>query len=283
MKDSYFHPNFFIKCRGKLIDLSTPKVMGIINVTPDSFYDGGKNNTIDTAIRSADRYLNEGATFIDVGGYSSRPRSKNIDENTELERVTPIIEALIKEFPDILISIDTFRSKVADICIEAGASIINDISAGNLDENMINTLIKHKVPYILMHMRGNPQTMQDKTNYMNLCKDMILFFSEKISSLRSRGIHDLIIDPGFGFSKTMTQNFELLNSLEFFQLFNIPILSGISRKSMVFKSLNVNILDSINGTTALHVNALQNGCKILRVHDVIEAIECIKLHQLTIA
>ena len=280
MKDSYFHSNFFINCKGKLIDFSTPKIMGILNATPDSFYDGGKNNTINKALPLVEKHLNDGASFIDIGGYSSRPGADHINIDTELSRVIPLIEAIVKRFPDCILSTDTFRSKVAEKSIEAGAAIINDISAFNLDAKMVDVLVKYKVPYIMMHMKGNPQNMQQNIYYDNILKELILFFSKKISYLNSRGISDIIIDPGFGFSKTSEQNYELLQNLHSFSLLKHPILAGISRKSMIYKNLNTSSLSSINGTTALNMSLLENGANILRVHDVKEAAECIQLQQL---
>ena len=254
--------------------------MGILNATPDSFYDGGKNNTINKALPLVEKHLNDGASFIDIGGYSSRPGADHIDIDTELSRVIPLIEAIVKRFPDCILSTDTFRSKVAEKSIEAGAAIINDISAFNLDAKMVDVLVKYKVPYIMMHMKGNPQNMQQNIHYDNILKELILFFSKKISYLNSRGIYDIIIDPGFGFSKTSEQNYELLQNLHPFSLLKHPILAGISRKSMIYKNLNTSSLKSINGTTALNMSLLENGANILRVHDVKEAAECIQLHQL---
>jgi dihydropteroate synthase len=254
--------------------------MGILNVTPDSFYDGGRNNTIDKALLLVEKHLNDGASFLDIGGYSSRPGADHIDIETELTRVIPVIEAIEKRFPDCIMSIDTFRGEVAEKSIEAGAAIINDISAFNLDAKMVDVLTKYKVPYVMMHMKGNPQNMQQNTNYENIIKDLILYFSKKISYLNSLGISDIIIDPGFGFSKTSEQNYKLLRDLHNFKLLKSPILGGISRKSMIYKNLNSNILNSINGTTALNMELLENGANILRVHDVEEAAECVHLHQL---
>ncbi len=280
MKDSYFNSNFFINCQGKLVDLSTPKVMGIINVTPDSFYDGGKNNTIKTALTATEKHLNEGACFIDIGGYSSRPGADHIPVHTELSRVIPIIESIKKQFPECIMSIDTFRGEVAEKSIEAGAAIINDISAFNLDTKMVDVLVKYKVPYIMMHMKGNPQNMQQNIKYDNIIKDLITFFSKKIIYLNSLGISDIILDPGFGFSKTSEHNYKTLHELKDLMLLKCPILAGISRKSMIYKNLKTSPLKSINGTTALNMELLKNGANLLRVHDVKEAIECVQLHKL---
>jgi len=267
-----------INCRGKLIDLSSPKIMGIINITPDSFYKGNREIQINKLLTICERHIKEGADFIDIGGYSSRPGAENISINTELQRVIPIIQAINKEFPDTIISIDTFRSKVAKEGIINGVSIINDISALNIDKELFTIVKKYNIPYILMHMRGNPQNMQENTNYKNLLREMIYFLSEKLNMLRLNGINDIIIDPGFGFSKTLKHNFTILNDLKQFRILNSPILVGISRKSMIYNTLKIKPLDALNGTSALNMIALQNGANILRVHDVKQAKECITLH-----
>lgn len=266
-----------INCKGRLINLSTPKVMGILNITPDSFFDGGKYNNIDHVLSQVDKMLTEGATFIDVGAYSSRPGADFVNEDEELKRIVPIVEALLKRFPEILISIDTFRGKVAKQCIEAGAALINDISAGKLDETMLPTVAQLKVPYIMMHMRGNPQTMQQQTDYTNLVKELTFYFSERIAAARAVGIIDTIIDPGFGFAKTLEQNYDLLSKLELLKLLEQPMLVGVSRKSMIYKLLETTPNEALNGTTVLNTIALQKGASILRVHDVKEAMECVKL------
>lgn len=266
-----------INCKGRLIDLSTPKVMGILNVTPDSFYDGGMLKNTDEVVQKVEKMLAEGADFIDLGGYSSRPGANFVSEEEELNRVVPIVKILVEKFPDILLSIDTFRSEVAKKAIEAGAAIINDISAGKLDENMIPTVANLQVPYIMMHMRGTPETMQTLTEYTDLMKEINFYFSERIALARSFGLNDIIIDPGFGFAKTTEQNFELLQKLELLQIIGLPILAGISRKSMIYKSLENTPEEALNGTTFLHAFCLQKGAKILRVHDVKEAVECVKL------
>ena len=268
-----------INCKGNLIDLSTPKVMGIINVTPDSFYDGGHYKNASTIISQVKTMTEQGATFIDVGGYSSRPDADDVSIDEELKRVIPIIEMISNEFPDTLISVDTFRSQVAQQAIKAGACMINDISAGHLDEQMLKTVANLKVPYIMMHMRGHPKTMQQLTHYEDLVKDILLYFSERIEKARALGIVDLIIDPGFGFAKTLEQNYELLNKFELLKTTNSPILAGLSRKSMIYKTLNRSSKDALNGTSILNTIALQKGANILRVHDVKEAIECITLTQ----
>lgn len=268
-----------INCKGQLIDLSTPKVMGILNITPDSFYDGGKNNGEQLIIDKVKKMLADGATFIDIGAYSSKPNAEFVSEEEELKRILPIVELLVKVFPEIIISIDTFRSQIAKATIEAGAAIINDISAGELDENMMQTVADLKVPYIMMHMRGTPKTMQSLTDYEDIIKEMLFYFSEKVNKARSLGISDLIIDPGFGFAKTVEQNFEVMNKLELFQMLNLPLLSGISRKSMIYKTLGNTPQESLNGTTVLNTVSLMKGAKVLRVHDVKEAMECVKLFE----
>ena len=268
-----------INCKGKLIDLLTPKVMGIINLTPDSFYDGGKLDSEKEIIHQAEKMLKEGATFLDLGGYSSRPGANFVSETDELNRVLPAVKTLIKEFPNINLSIDTSRSKIAKTCIENGACMINDNSAGLLDPQMLEVIANYQVPLVMMHMRGTPETMMLNTNYENLTNDILYFFSERIAKARALGINDIIVDPGFGFSKKLDQNFELFNDLELFSFLNTPILIGISRKSMIQKTLNISATESLNGTTALHAIALQKGVSILRVHDVKEAFETISLLQ----
>ncbi|WP_027392502.1 dihydropteroate synthase [Aquimarina latercula] len=266
-----------INCKGSLIDLSTPKVMGILNLTPDSFYDGGKYKDESQILHQTEKMLQEGATFIDLGAYSSRPGADHISIEEEENRILPIITLLLSKFPNTILSIDTFRSKIAKQCIEAGASIINDISAGSLDKEMIKTVGKLKVPYIMMHMKGTPQTMKSLNQYDNLIKDVQLYFSKKIIEARKEGINDIIIDPGFGFAKNIDQNFELLKKLDLFNLQGLPILVGVSRKSMIYKSLKIDPSKSLNGTTSLNTIALLKGASILRVHDVKEAMECITL------
>jgi len=266
-----------INCKGTLIDLATPKVMGILNITPDSFYDGGRYKNDASILNQVESMLNQGATFIDVGAYSSRPGADHVSETEELKRIIPIVELLVTKFPDINLSIDTFRSKVAKECISSGAALINDISAGKLDNKMLETVGNLRVPYVMMHMKGTPQTMQQHTNYNDLIKDIIYYFSERVAEARSRKINDIIIDPGFGFSKTLEQNYELLKHLELLNMIELPILVGMSRKSMIYKLLNTNPSEALNGTTSLNTIALLKGAKILRVHDVKEAMECIKL------
>lgn len=269
-----------INCKGRLIDLSSPKVMGILNITPDSFYDGGSYKNDRDILNQVEKMLNEGATFIDVGAYSSRPNADHVSETDELKRILPIVNLILNEFPKTLLSIDTFRSEVAKRCIETGACMINDISAGKLNDAMLQTIADLKVPYIMMHMRGTPQNMQEQTKYDDVIKDIIFYFSERIAAAKQLGIIDMIIDPGFGFAKTLEQNFKVLNQLELFKMLDKPILAGISRKSMIYKTLETSASNALNGTTVLNTVALQKGASILRVHDVKEAMECIKLTRL---
>lgn len=266
-----------INCKGQLIDLSMPKVMGILNVTPDSFYDGGSFISDKNILLQVEKMLLEGATFIDIGGQSSKPNAAIVSVDEELKRVIPIVDLILKKFPETIISIDTFNSKVAQIAVENGAAIINDISAGSLDSTMFESVAKLQVPYIMMHMRGTPQTMQKMTNYDDLVKDVLFYFSEKVTKARSFGINDLIIDPGFGFAKTLQQNFELLHKLDLFQMLELPILVGLSRKSMIYKTLETDVENALNGTSVLNTISLTKGTNILRVHDVKEAVECVKL------
>lgn len=269
-----------INCNGLLIDLSKPKVMGIINVTPDSFYDGGKTTKQNSILHQAEKMLSEGATFLDVGGYSSRPNATDISTEEEISRVVPAIESILKQFPEVLISVDTFRSNVANETVKAGACMVNDISGGTLDPAMFSTVAKLKAPYILMHMRGTPQTMVQQTNYDDVIKEVIYFFSERVAQARQTGINDIIIDPGFGFAKTKEQSFELLQKSALLKQLDLPILTGVSRKSMIYKTLDISAKEALNGTTVLNTLALQKGTSILRVHDVKEAVECIKLTEM---
>lgn len=266
-----------INCTGKLVDLSTPKIMGILNVTPDSFYDGGVHNSEKKILNHVEKMLNDGAIFIDIGAYSSRPNAINIDEDEELNRVVPALELVNKKFPETIISIDTFRSKVAETCLNSGASIINDISAGEMDKKMMKIVGKYNVPYVMMHMKGNPQNMIRKTNYDDMLKEIIKYFSKKINQAVSYKINDMIIDPGFGFAKDLKQNYDLLSNIDLLKILDKPIMVGISRKSMIYQSLKTNAKESLNGTTVLNTVSLIKGASILRVHDVKEANECIKL------
>lgn len=268
-----------INCLGQLIDLSSPKVMGILNITPDSFYDGNRYNSDTLILAQVEKMLRDGAAFIDMGAYSSRPKAAEISEAEEQSRLLPIVKLILDHFPDALLSIDTFRSNIAQKSLDMGASMINDISAGALDEKMMEVVSVYKVPYVMMHMRGTPQTMSTMTHYDDIVKEMLFYFSEKVAKARSLGINDVIIDPGFGFAKTLDQNFEVLQKMELFQNLELPILAGISRKSMVYKVLNSSAEEALNGTTALHMIALMKGASILRVHDVKEAMECIRLFE----
>ena len=266
-----------LNCKGELIDLTVPKVMGVLNLTPDSFYDGGKYKDAKAVLGQVERMLNEGATFIDVGAYSSRPGADAVSLEEELRRIVPIVELLVTEFPDIILSIDTFRSTVAAECLEAGAALINDISAGMQDGEMLSTVARFHVPYIMMHMRGTPITMQGLTDYDDVVRELLYYFSERLAEARALGIFDIVIDPGFGFAKTLEQNYEILSRLALFSGLELPLLAGLSRKSMIYKALEVTAEHALNGTTALNMVALMNGANILRVHDVQEAMECIQL------
>lgn len=268
----------FINCKGRLIDLSTPKVMGILNCTPDSFFDGGKYKNESEFLHQAEKMLTDGANFIDIGAYSSKPNAEFVSEDEELARLVPVVELVLKHFPDTLISVDTFRAAVAKAAIESDAAMVNDIAAGMLDDKMLETVGQLKVPYIMMHMRGTPQTMVKLTQYEDILKEMLLYFSERVAAARSFGIDDIIIDPGFGFAKTLLQNYEVLNKMELFKLTELPILAGMSRKSMIYKLLNITPQEALNGTTVLNTIALTKGANILRVHDVKEAVECIRIH-----
>lgn len=265
-----------LNCKGQLLDVSVPKIMGILNITPDSFFDGGIH-TLGSALRKVEGMLKDGATFIDIGGYSSRPNADPISEDEELRRVLPVLELALQEFPNALFSIDTFRSRVADECLQMGATLINDISGGSLDALMLPTVAKHQAPYVLMHMKGTPQTMQQNAVYDDMVQEILFYFSEKVAQARCLGINDIIIDPGFGFAKTITQNFELLANLDLFSFLELPILIGLSRKSTIYKTLGTDAQGALNGTTVLHTHALVKGAHILRVHDVREALECIQL------
>ncbi len=271
--------NLTINIEGQLVDFSSPKVMGIINVTPDSFFSGSRKQTIDDILKTVEGMVAEGVDILDIGGYSSRPGADDISEGEELERVLKPIEKISQEFPGIFLSIDTFRSGVAEQSIAAGAHIINDISAGRLDEKMLRTIAKLKVPYIGMHMKGTPKTMCQFASYNNLPVDVIHYFSKFIHRCNEFGIKDVIIDPGFGFAKSPAQSFELLKNLSHFKSLECPLLIGVSRKSMIWKTLGVSADEALNGTTALNTLALDKGANILRVHDVKEAREVIKLFE----
>lgn len=266
-----------INCKGKLIDLSEPKVMGILNITVDSFYAGSRIENVDVALKKAGQMLSEGADFLDVGGISTRPGAKILSETDELKKVIPVIENILKKFPETLISIDTYRSKVAKEAVEAGAVMVNDISAGCLDHNLFKTVAELNVPYILMHMQGTPQTMQQNPIYENVVLEVNQFLAEKIIELRKLGVSDIIIDPGFGFGKTVNHNYSLLKHLELIGYGKFPVLVGVSRKSMIKKLLNVDEDGALNGTTAINMVSLLKGANILRVHDVKEAKQAVEI------
>lgn len=270
--------NKFININGNLINFATPVVMGILNITPDSFYAGSRITIEEEALKRARQILEEGGTIIDIGGQSTSPASGMISEEEELTRVSPILKAIRREFPDALISIDTFYADVAKHAVEDfGVNIVNDISGGEIDARMFETVAKLQVPYILMHMRGTPQTMQQQTDYGNLIQEIFYYLSKKIAELNALGVNDIIIDPGFGFSKTLNQNYQLLGYLKYFDTFDVPLLAGVSRKSMIYKLLKTTPEESLNGTTVLNTFSLLAGADILRVHDVREAAEAIKL------
>ena len=265
---------------GKLLDLSTPQVMGILNVTPDSFYSGSRVLQVEDAYMKAERMMSEGASILDLGGHSTRPGADAVSEEEELKRVLPIVELIQKHFPNAIISIDTFRSTVARQAVAAGAHIVNDIAGGNLDPMMFETVAALNVPYILMHSRGTPQTMKELNHYENLVTDVLRELQAKIYQLQQLGVKDIVADMGFGFAKNADQNYVLLNELKAFQVLNVPLLIGVSRKSMIWRKLNITADQSLNGTTVLNTIALMNGANILRVHDVKEAVEAVKLVQL---
>lgn len=253
--------------------------MGIVNLTPDSFYSGSRSdNSLAKAIELIERHITEGADIIDLGGYSSRPGAQEISHTEEADRVLPVVDWLVRNHPEILISVDTFRSQIAELSVHAGAHIINDISAGDLDRDMLATIGKLKVPYIAMHMKGNPKTMQSQTDYSNILTDIMHYFAEKLEDFKKFGIKDVIIDPGFGFAKTVSQNFWILRNVELFKALAVPVLIGLSRKSMIYKTLHIDSSEALNGTTALHMFALTKGANLLRVHDVKEARQTIELH-----
>ncbi len=269
---------YSVNCRGKLIDLSQPRVMGILNVTPDSFYSESRVAQTEELLRRAEKMIDEGAVFLDVGGYSSRPGAAHIDEDTERRRVIPAIEALHARFPEVAISVDTFRSRIAREAVEAGACMVNDISGGNMDSHMFETVAALKVPYVLMHMKGTPQTMQLNPEYDDVIMELNRFFARRIARLHALGVDDILVDPGFGFGKTLDDNYKILKHLALFKAHDKPILIGISRKSMLYKYLGGTPADMLNATTAVHMLALQNGASVLRVHDVKPAAEAIALY-----
>ncbi len=271
---------FTLNCKGRLLMIDKPVVMGILNITPDSFYGSSRTLVADEALRKAERMIAEGAAILDVGGQSTRPGSKEIGAAAEAERVLPVIEAIVENFPDIYISADTYHAALAEQAVDAGACIINDISGGGFDSNMLAAIARMKVPYVCMHIKGTPQTMQHNPVYENVTGEVLEYFIKKIDDCTQAGIHDIIIDAGFGFGKTIAHNFELLRNLSVFRMLEKPVMIGISRKSTVYKTLGITAEEALNGTTVLHTIGILNGAHILRVHDVKEAVETIKLLQL---
>ena len=277
MQDKLSNKKTTLNFGGKLEDINDPLVMGILNLTPDSFYDGGKNSSVELSIKNVKKMLLDGADIIDVGAYSSRPGADHISEQEELDRLIPLLGEIHSKFPEVKLSVDTFRSKVAREAINSGAVLINDISGGDLDSDMWKTVAELHVPYVLMHMQGNPQNMQNSPKYMNVLDDVILALSSKVNKMTKIGVHDIIIDPGFGFGKTLEQNYKLLAHLKEFEILGHPLLVGFSRKSMIYKLLDTDAQNALNGTTATHMLALERGAKFLRVHDVKEAKEAVKI------
>jgi len=276
-KDTFLNRKVTLNLKGELFDLSKPCVMGILNLTPDSFYGNSRMGTVDQALERAEVCLKEGAAFIDIGAYSSRPGADEVTTDEELRRIIPAVEAISKRLPEARLSIDTFRAKVARESIEAGAHVVNDISGGNLDEGMLETVASLNVPYVLMHMQGTPKNMQQNPAYRNIGLEVVNYFEEKLNVLRQLGVKDIILDPGFGFAKTTDHNYELMQQMGQMDLFGLPVLVGISRKSMIYKVLGNGPEEALNGTTVLNTIALQKGASILRVHDVKAATECIAL------
>ncbi|MFI5162500.1 MAG: dihydropteroate synthase [Sphingobacteriales bacterium] len=276
-KDTFFRKKGTINAGGKLIDLSTPKVMGIINITPDSFYAGSRKLLVDDAVQQAGKMLAEGADFLDLGAYSSRPGAEDISVQEETDRLLPVIEAITTKYPQAILSIDTFRSKVAEAAIKAGAHIINDISGGQLDADMFAAVARLQVPYILMHMKGTPRNMNKLAHYDDVFAEVLQYFAERIHQLKLLGVNDIIIDPGFGFAKMPEHSYALMNRLQDFNILELPVLVGISRKRMVYNTVGGNAEGALNATTALNTIALTKGADILRVHDVKEAVEAVKI------
>ena len=268
-----------INIKGNLLDLNKPKIMGILNVTPDSFFDGGLYDTEKKVDIQVMKMIEDGMDILDVGGYSSRPGAKEISINEEIDRVIPVVKFLRKTYPELILSVDTFRSEVARNCLDLGIDIINDISAGCIDKNILDVVAEYNCPYIMMHMKGTPQTMQINPEYENLIKELLIYFAKRIYLAREKGIIDIIVDPGFGFGKTLDHNYTIMKKIENFKLLDLPILVGISRKSFITKQLDIDKKDSLNGTTALNMYFLEKNVNILRVHDVKEAKECIMLHE----
>jgi dihydropteroate synthase len=276
-KDTFFRKKETINAGGKLVDLSVPRVMGIINITPDSFYTGSRKPLLNDALQQASKMLADGADFLDIGAYSSRPGAENISAQEELDRLLPVVELIAANHPEAIISVDTFRSIVAQAAVKAGAHIINDISGGQLDENMFATIGQLKIPYILMHMKGTPQNMTELAKYDDIFIEVLDYFASRYHQLKQLGVHDVILDPGFGFAKMPEHSYALMNRLQDFNILELPLLVGISRKRMIYKVTGGTAEDALNGTTALHTIALMKGANILRVHDVKEAVEAVKI------
>ncbi len=281
IEDSLFSTKKTLNLSGNLVSLETPQVMGILNITPDSFFSGSRVQIEKDILDQAAKMVEDGALILDIGGYSTRPGADEVTQEEELRRVTDAIQTVRKQFEGVYISVDTFRSTVARAAVDSGANIINDISGGELDLEMFDTVAELDVPYVLMHMKGTPQTMSQMTQYESMVKEVAQYFSNKYRDLTSKGVKDIILDPGFGFAKTREQNYELLRNLGYFKTLRLPILAGISRKSMIYKKLEISPEEALNGTTALHMIALMNGASLLRVHDVKEAVEAVKLYKLT--
>lgn len=276
-KTTYFYPNKTLRLGGNLLDLSTPKVMGILNLTPDSFFDGGKFDSVDAALMQADKMISEGADLLDLGGMSTRPGAEMIDVNEELRRVIPVVQAVQIRFPAIPLSIDTVHGKVAEEAIHSGVSMINDISAGSFDASIIEIAAKYQVPYVLMHMQGSPGDMQLAPSYKNIAEEVFEFLLKGCQDLKSKNINQIIIDPGFGFGKSLEHNYELIRNFDLLHQIGFPVMIGISRKSIICKLLKVHPENALNGSTSLHTILLLKGANILRVHDVKEAVETIKI------
>ncbi len=278
-KNTVFQQKLSLNIRGTLMDLKTPKIMGILNLTPDSFYDGGRNNTLAEAVKKAGELLSEGADILDLGAYSSRPAAEHISAEEEHSRLIPIVKAIVKEFPDAILSIDTFRSAIARSAVNEGAHIVNDISGGEMDKEMFQTVAAMQVPYILMHMKGTPQTMASMAEYEDVTTEICHYFSIKINQLKELGVKDIIVDPGFGFAKTPDQSYELLKNLDLLKITGHPVLAALSRKSMIYKTLGTDAESALNGTIAANTIALMKGANVLRVHDVRAAREAIMIFE----
>jgi dihydropteroate synthase len=278
-KNTVFQQKLSLNIRGTLMDLSRPKVMGILNLTPDSFYDGGQSNTLTNALRKAEKLLSEGADILDLGAYSSRPSAEHINEQEENDRLMPVVRAIVKEFPNAILSIDTFRSEIARSAADEGAHIVNDISGGEMDKGMFRLVASLQIPYILMHMKGTPQTMNSMTDYADITTEVLHYFSTKIKQLQELGVKDIIIDPGFGFAKTSEQSYELLKNLDLLKVTGHPVLAGLSRKSMIYKVLGTDAKEALSGTIAANTIALMRGANILRVHDVKAAADAILIFE----